>query len=425
MSRKVIIVVGMHRSGTSILSKALNCLGVNMGDKLIPADKYNQKGYWEDAEIVLFNNRLLSHFGYQWDTLGLKLDSAKLKDCLKRFQDEAIKIVNRRTSAGKLWGFKDPRISRLLPFWNTIFKELNITPLYIISSRTPAKIAESLKKRDQFSNEKSMLLWLEHMSACVNDSVSYGRLVVDNNQLLQFPERELKKIAYFISGENEIPASAIAEFVDDFLDTALIHSNNKELLGIDQKLNTVVFELYEIVAGINDGLSNPSFTFYDSSEEGLNESEYVKGLLLEEVISERDQLKLMYFTLEKAIAIKDTYIDSLKNEYETSISYIDKLKSSLEEVKSYPDSLLVSLDTSRKYVSSLISESKQRHQQIDSLTDGNTKNKTYITSLESHLEIKDKYIQDLERITLEKDNYAQQVLNDNKSLHDYVKKLKI
>jgi len=410
MSRKVIIVVGMHRSGTSVLSKALNCLGVNMGRELIPADKFNPKGYWEDAEIVLFNNRLLSYFGYQWDTLGLVLGSDKLKDCLNKFYAEAVEIVNRRVSAGKLWGVKDPRMSRLLPFWNTIFKDLGVTPLYIISLRAPAKIAQSLKKRDQFSKDKTMLLWLEHMSACVNDSAHYNRLVVENKQLLKFPERELKKIAYFISGENKVPASVITEFVDEFLDNTLIHSNNEELLEANQKLNRVVLELYERVSGISDGLSNRAFKWYDSSEEGLSEGEYVKGILLDEVVSERDQLKLMYLTLEKAIKVKDTYIDSLK--------------SSLEEVKSYPDSLLVSLDTSRKYVSSLINESKQRHQQIDSLSDDNMKNKTYIASLESHLKIKDKYIQDLERITLEKDSYVQQILDDNKSLHNYVKNFK-
>jgi hypothetical protein len=55
--KKIIVVLGMHRSGTSALTRGLSTLGVGLGDTLHPAGSDNPTGFWEDRDIIAFNNK--------------------------------------------------------------------------------------------------------------------------------------------------------------------------------------------------------------------------------------------------------------------------------------------------------------------------------------------------------------------------------
>ncbi|HJX24749.1 MAG TPA: hypothetical protein VJ252_01225, partial [Chthoniobacterales bacterium] len=66
-ARKAVVILGMHRSGTSALCGALDLLGVDFGERLMPANHANEKGYWEHEEIVRFHDDLLSSLGSRWD----------------------------------------------------------------------------------------------------------------------------------------------------------------------------------------------------------------------------------------------------------------------------------------------------------------------------------------------------------------------
>ena len=63
-----IIVLGMHRSGTSALTGVLSYLGADPGPSLIPGiEGINPKGFWEHSEIVKVHNNLLTALGSSWD----------------------------------------------------------------------------------------------------------------------------------------------------------------------------------------------------------------------------------------------------------------------------------------------------------------------------------------------------------------------
>ena len=64
--KQLIIVAGMHRSGTSMLAGSLAACGINFGDNLIPPDKDNPKGYWENKKVVSIHNKLLDRFESSW-----------------------------------------------------------------------------------------------------------------------------------------------------------------------------------------------------------------------------------------------------------------------------------------------------------------------------------------------------------------------
>ena len=73
-SSRVVAVLGMHRAGTSLVTRGLKSLGIYLGDDFLDAKPDNPTGYWEDRNIVGFNSRVLNVFGLQWKSVALLKD---------------------------------------------------------------------------------------------------------------------------------------------------------------------------------------------------------------------------------------------------------------------------------------------------------------------------------------------------------------
>jgi hypothetical protein len=74
-AKNLIVVLGMHRSGTSAVAKALACMGVSLGNDLLPAGKDNPKGFFEDKAINDLNIEMLRVLGLDWFSLSLVTDA--------------------------------------------------------------------------------------------------------------------------------------------------------------------------------------------------------------------------------------------------------------------------------------------------------------------------------------------------------------
>lgn len=112
MSRQI-IVIGMHRSGTSMVAGCLHHLGCNMGEDLVlGATKEQPAGYYEDREIMQFNERLLTEAGGGW--LNPPEYDRLLTACRDR-ADRVQALVKKRNEAFPVWGWKDPRTCLTLP----------------------------------------------------------------------------------------------------------------------------------------------------------------------------------------------------------------------------------------------------------------------------------------------------------------------
>jgi glycosyltransferase involved in cell wall biosynthesis len=225
--KKIIVVLGMHRSGTSALTRGLSTLGVGLGDTLHPAGSDNPTGFWEDRDIIAFNNKLLSSLGSAYDRVGLT-DVDFDHPVFDILYEEAKLLLTQKTENVELWGMKDPRLARLLVFWKKLFRDLGIEAAYVIALRNPLNVAESLLRRNSFPPVKSHHLWLEHMVQCVAHSENERRLVVDYDNLLQNPAKELSRVANALSIA-EPEKSALAIYVNDFLDPNLRHGQRTEI----------------------------------------------------------------------------------------------------------------------------------------------------------------------------------------------------
>jgi len=147
---KTIIIVGMHRSGTSLVAGLCHIVGICMGFRFLKSDRFNPKGYFEDAEFVRFHIELLEAAGGSWSQIP---SFHLLQDCFQRQIQKAKKLVESR-SQRDLWGWKDPRTSLFLELWIPLVKN----PHVIVCWRNPLDVARSLESRDKFDLKKSLHL---------------------------------------------------------------------------------------------------------------------------------------------------------------------------------------------------------------------------------------------------------------------------
>lgn len=186
----IVVVLGMHRSGTSLTTGLLSALGVSLSEDLMPPTDANAMGYFESVSVREIQDELLAALGSSWNSsTTLKPFPARwwtsqaVLPLKKRLTDLVRAELERATG---IWGFKDPRTARLLPLWNEIFAELHLEPRYVIVGRNPVDVARSLEVRDGLHPVYSELLWLEHMTEAIANTrknvvafVEYGNWFSD------------------------------------------------------------------------------------------------------------------------------------------------------------------------------------------------------------------------------------------------------
>src|SRR5215470_8966650 len=114
MSRGIIIT-GMHRSGTSLVSGLIQQAGIHIGEKLIAANSANPRGYFEDVDFYEFHEGVLHQRGQTY----LHVDADFTFQPTDAEAERATRLVADR-SQHAVWGWKDPRTSLFLPFWNQL-----------------------------------------------------------------------------------------------------------------------------------------------------------------------------------------------------------------------------------------------------------------------------------------------------------------
>lgn len=248
-AKKIYVVLGMHRSGTSAITRGLQVLGVALGDRLMPqAPGNNEKGFWEDVDINRLNIDLLEYLGDDWDCL-VPLSPIELqRPEIDTFRLRAIEILRNRLESTSVYGMKDPRISRLLPFWQSVFSHLGVDVSYIVACRNPMSVVRSLQARDGFALEKGYQLWLEYSIASLRDTKGQRSIVVDYDRLMEAPASQLSRISEGLGLEFDEESTAYAEYRNEFLEAGLRHSRfNSVDLKFERAATPAVVELFEIL----------------------------------------------------------------------------------------------------------------------------------------------------------------------------------
>lgn len=250
MDKRAVIVLGMHRSGTSAVTAALEAMGVFLGNKSQLSGDENKKGYFENDDIVPFNDRLLKFLNSRWDNPlfdGRSVIVAYGEEGLSSWYEEADDIFRRNFADAVVWGLKDPRLCQLLPFWKRVFEKNGFTEhntFYVHVLRNPLEVALSQKKRHDnnpdfhFIGEdplQTMALWLSSHFQALREVNSDNNIVVFFDDFLNQPNLQLQRLTEFLGID---PAEHSTDaFVSSFLEKDLKHHNtNQSKL---EELNTI------------------------------------------------------------------------------------------------------------------------------------------------------------------------------------------
>ncbi|WP_448724880.1 glycoside hydrolase family 99-like domain-containing protein [Pseudomonas farris] len=258
-AKKIIVVLGMHRCGTSVITRALSTLGVDLGDRLMPpADGNNDKGFWEDIDFNLMNIELLKTLGHDWHTLSPVHPDEWKNPALDTFRQQAMEIVKKKVEKTDYFGVKDPRMARTLPFWLSIFESIKLDAAYVIACRNPANAARSLANRDGFALEKGYFLWHEHMLLSLKYSENAQRVFVDYDLLLQSPNEQIERLAKGLGLNFKADKFELKEFNEEFLEKGLRHHKlDLNLLKVDEAAPNEVVELSKMITSVaNDTLTD-------------------------------------------------------------------------------------------------------------------------------------------------------------------------
>src|SRR5882724_5252608 len=192
-----ILVLGMHRSGTSAIARVLEAMGAYVGESadLLPAHPLdNPAGYWERTELVIAHDRFLAATGHAWDRVA-GLDSRALDtDARATLSSRLQQVIDNLKAAGKPWLVKDPRLCLLLPQWLPLLDDAAC----VIVVRDPREIAASMRAshRGVYTSHFIMALWEKYLRTMLADLrgrralfVSYAGMLADaqvqSSRLLQ------------------------------------------------------------------------------------------------------------------------------------------------------------------------------------------------------------------------------------------------
>ncbi len=244
MKQTCILILGMHRSGTSALTGTLEKLGVHLGNDLMVQNEYNPKGYFENNRLYKINEKLLAQCNSNWDDvffmsakLELLKNSPLLEELKSTLQDEF--------GNSPLFAIKDPRLAYLFPIYAHILNELDIDIKVVIPYRNPLEVADSLHKRDHMSPERAMLLWAYHVLLSEKNTRKYKRfffsfdtLIKNSSELIQQLSSALKLDLLDAYKSNQIE-------IDEFLEQGLKH-HNLNINDISEQTPKIVKDIIEL-----------------------------------------------------------------------------------------------------------------------------------------------------------------------------------
>ena len=187
-----VLVLGMHRSGTSAVTGGLRELGFQLGDELMAPAPDNPKGFWEHAGVVALHERLLHALDREWnDPRPLPAGWLDTRAAAQARAD--LEALLRKDFAGvDRWAVKDPRMSRLLPLWLPVLRSMGVAPRVLLVLRHPDEVAASLRARNDWPEGLSRLLWLQHVAEAESDSREVPRAVLHYEALLADPAGALR-----------------------------------------------------------------------------------------------------------------------------------------------------------------------------------------------------------------------------------------
>jgi len=217
-NQTVVCVLGMHRSGTSLVARLLNLLGVDLGpeESLMTPTGDNAGGYWEHQGITNLNDDILARLGGTWDAPPPLAPDVFAGPDFADLRRTARRLIASDFGESRLWGWKDPRTCLLLPFWQLVIPSTR----YVVCLRNPADVARSVA-RAIGKVDRGLELWLRYTTDVLTFTRGHRRLLVFYEDVMADWKGELGRLATFVDAKKRLEGAARAAGKERVVDEAL------------------------------------------------------------------------------------------------------------------------------------------------------------------------------------------------------------
>jgi hypothetical protein len=222
---RIVCVLGMHRSGTSVTTRVLNLLGLYLGpdEAMVQSHPNNPKGLYEHRELMLLNQGVLRVVGGMWKEPPSLSEGWERDAALDPLREQARDVIGRTFDGQSLWGWKDPRTCLLLPFWQSVLPEMQ----YVICVRNPVDVAQSLEQRNDLELSHGFDLWLRYVVDSIVATAGKPRMFVFYEDYFEDWHRPARRLADFIRRPDDAAGESVREAIEDWLEPELRHHLNE------------------------------------------------------------------------------------------------------------------------------------------------------------------------------------------------------
>jgi hypothetical protein len=225
-----ILVLGMHRSGTSACTRILNLCGAAVPADLLPPNHANVTGYWEAKSVVALHESILAQAGSAWDDPTEFSAAWFASPEGGAGVDRLVEVLRAEAGDHPLVVMKDPRACRLVPLWRDALARVEREPLALLLVRHPLEVAASLHARDGMPAAQALLLWLEHVLAAEADTRTMRRVVVTFEQVLADWRAAMRRVEAGFGVALPCEGPDVEAEIAGFLDPSLRHERLPEAL---------------------------------------------------------------------------------------------------------------------------------------------------------------------------------------------------
>lgn len=191
------VVIGMHRSGTSMVCRLINMMGAYFGPEGCQWDPNpeNPRGFWERKDFRTLNDDILESAGCTWHEVDPWFRNEHDKAAEPGFRKRAGQLIF-RMEGFRPWVTKEPRFCLTFPYF---LPHLEF-PVVILVARSPREVALSLQARDGFAIEKGLRLWRQYNTEALRVSAPCPRIVVNHDELMAGPVAEVSRLFETLNG---------------------------------------------------------------------------------------------------------------------------------------------------------------------------------------------------------------------------------
>ena len=284
LDRACVLVLGMHRSGTSAMTRTIHAMGAALPSNLIDPSADNEEGFWESEEIVRIHNDFLVAVGHGWNDPRIPTQAMFDSPAAATCRAALMAILRRDFANETLFVIKDPRISLLMPMWGGLLEEFGAKPFVLLGFRHPDEVALSLvRRRDGFVDsankavaQHGRAVWLTHNLEAERHSRAMPRAVVSYDDFLADPARSTRSLA---EGLGCFEAAQIAAGLDFAKTHWKSGMRNHDTSGEEGDLPIWVERMYAWLCAAACG-ENPPTGDLDAMAEAMTQAQALYGPLI-------------------------------------------------------------------------------------------------------------------------------------------------